>query len=449
MKPELHLFILWEKARRVEARILDDLSRQKDIEVIGKWEFDFPGPAAEFYPAFYGGKKPLDGRLKARKCGGGPFLLIVVRNLNPTYGSRWARDDKYYTANELMYDLKARYREWAGRKHRVHGTTDCDEFARDIFLLTSHTAEEWERGIPEGIRLNVPSHAYWRQIVDEAGAAMGLADCKILLENKYINDVFFECGFKGRSAVVKCSSSCAWSIGNEFRLASRLYAVAPQVVPEPLAEWSSDDGMRAFVVTEKVSGPSLTELLERGVDDKQAGVFAADILMLAEALKKTGIVHRDIYTDNFLLGSDGHLKAIDFQMSIDRNDYREDPWVASHPKFLYVVFGVNHDTPCGCWDDRAALGAILALLPDTDAVAQARHKLAEMPDMSFTASPTPCARLKLRLYAISLMVQAHLPWRSRKRRDQARKRLATILARGGTDVDGRDPEATHARKEKT
>ncbi len=449
MKSELHLFILWEKARRVEARILEDLGRQKDIEVVGKWEFAFPGPAAEVYPAFYGGKKPLDGRLKARKCGGGRFLLVVVRNLNPSYGSRWARDDKYYLANELMYDLKARYREWAGRKHRVHGTTDCDEFARDIFLLTGHTAEEWGRGVPDDIRLNIPARAEWRYIVDGAGADLGLADCRVILENKYINDVFFEGRFKEREAIVKCSSTCAESIGNEFRLASRLRAVAPLVVPEPLAVWTSDDGRRAFVVTEKVEGPSLTELLMRGITDEQANGFASDILMLAEALSATGILHRDIYTDNFILGADGHLKVIDFQMAIDRNDYHEDPWVAAHPKFLYVVFGVNHDTPCGCWDDRAALDAVLALLPATDAVARARRKLAAMPDIAFTARPPLGARLTLGAYAISLMIQSHVPWRSRKRRNQARKRLDTIRARGGTDVDGRDPEAVSAGKDAT
>ena len=218
------------------------------------------------------------------------------------------------------------------------------------------------------------------------------------------------------------------------------------MVPEPLAVWTSDDGCRAFVVTEKVDGPSLTDLLMRGITDAQADGFASDILILAEALNKTGVLHRDVYTDNFLLGADGHLKVIDFQMSIDRNDYREDPWVAAHPKFLYVVFGVNHNTPCGCWDDRAALDAILALLPATDAVARARRTLAAMPDIAFTTRPTLWARLTLGLYAVSLMIQAHVPWRSRKRRNQARKRLATIRAQGGTDVDGRDPEAACAGK---
>ena len=430
MNSELHLFVLWEKARRVEARVLEDLGRQANIEVIGKWEFAFPGPAAEAYPAFYGRKKPLDGRLKARKCGGGPFLLIVVRNLNPSYGSRWARDEKYYIANELMYDLKARYREWAGRKHRIHGTTSVKEFARDIFILTGHTADEWERGVPDDIRLNIPACAGWRQIVDDTGAELGLADCRVLLENKYINDVFFKGKFKGRDAVVKCSSTCAWSIGNEFRLASRLHAVAPSVVAEPLAAWTSDDGRRAFVVTEKVSGPSLTELLARGVTDGQADGFAADIDRLADALKETGIVHRDLFADNLLLGADGHLKAIDWQLAIDRNDYREDPWVARHWKFRYVVFGVNRELGLGVWDDFHALGKILAQLPQTAAVCAVAARLsAEGRTMAFAAPPDAMTRLKLRLYAVSLRLQMALRGRRHRKYAQLDRRYRTIVGK--------------------
>ena len=430
MNSELHLFVLWEKARRVEARVLEDLGRQTNIEVIGKWEFAFPGPAAEAYPAFYGRKKPLDGRLKARKCGGGPFLLIVVRNLNPSYGSRWARDEKYYIANELMYDLKARYREWAGRKHRIHGTTSVKEFARDIFILTGHTADEWERGVPDDIRLYIPACAGWRQIVDDTGAELGLADCRVLLENKYINDVFFKGRFKGRDAVVKCSSTCAWSIGNEFRLASRLHAVAPSVVAEPLAAWTSDDGRRAFVVTEKVSGPSLTELLARGVTDGQADGFAADIDRLADALKETGIVHRDLFADNLLLGADGHLKAIDWQLAIDRNDYREDPWVARHWKFRYVVFGVNRELGLGVWDDFHALGKILAQLPQTAAVRAVAARLsAEGRTMAFAAPPDAMTRLKLRLYAVSLRLQMALRGRRHRKYAQLDRRYRTIVGK--------------------
>ena len=427
---ELHLFVLWEKARRVEARILEDLVRQADLEIVGKWELAYSGPAEEAFPALYGTKKPLDGRLKARKCGGGTFLLIVVRNLNPTYGSRWARDDKYYQANELMYDLKTRYREWAGRKHRVHGTTDCDEFARDIFLLTGHTAAEWEGGVPDDIRLNIPAKAEWRRVVDGVGAEVGLADCRVLLENKYINDVFFAGHFKGRDAIVKCSSKCAWSIGNEFRLASRLRAAAPSVVPEPLAAWESDDGRRAFVVTEKVSGPSLTELLARGVTDAQADGFAADIGVLAEALKKEGILHRDLFADNLLLGADGHLKAIDWQLAIDRNRYREDPWVVRNWKFHYVVFGVNRELGLGVWNDFHALGKVLAQLPQTAAVkAVAARLAAEEADMAFSRPPDRKTRIKLWLYGCSLRFQMLLNRHRPEKYARLERRWRTVRCR--------------------
>ena len=241
--------------------------------------------------------------------------------------------------------------------------------------------------------------------MDGPGKDLGLADCRVRLENKYINDVFFEGTFQDRPVVVKCSSTCAWSIGNEFRLAKRLHAAAPAVVAEPLAVWTSDDGRRAFVVTEKVSGPSLTELLSLGVKDAQADAFAADIGRLADALKETGIVHRDLFADNLLLGADGHLKAIDWQLAVDRNDYCEDPWVARHWKFRYVVFGVNRELGLGIWNDFHALGKILAQLPQTNAVrAVAARLAAAAPSQSISAPPDALTRVKLRLYALSLRV---------------------------------------------
>ena len=263
--------------------------------------------------------------------------------------------------------------------------------------------------------------------MDTAAADMGASDCRVVLENKYINDVFFEGRFKGRDAIVKCSSKCAWSIGNEFRLASRLRAVAPSVVPEPLAVWTSDDGQRAFVVAEKVDGPSLAELLARGVTDAQADGFAADIRALAEALKATGVLHRDLFADNLLLGTDGHLKAIDWQLAIDRNDYREDPWVARHWKFRYVVFGVNRELGLGVWNDFHALGKILAQLPQTAAVRAVAAWLAtEERTMAFAAPPDTMTRLKLRLYALSLRLQMALRGRRHRKYAQLERRYRTI-----------------------
>lgn len=424
--PELHLFVLWEKARAAEARILADLARE--MSVVWQGEMAFHGDAAAAYEAFYGVRRPVNGAVKVKKCGGGRFRVIVVRDDDPHYGQRLARAGKYYEANERMYDLKARYREWAGRRHRVHGTTDRDEFARDVWLLTGHTAEEWARGVPEGIALNLPAQARWSLALEGPGTDLGLTDCRVMLEGKYINDVFYTGRFKGRPCVVKCSSKCPWSIENEYRVASRLFARAPQVVAEALAVHAAP----AFVVTAR-EGPSLTTLLAQGLSTDQADAFAGDIRDLAHALRETGVVHRDLFSDNLLLGADGHLKAIDWQLAIDRHAYREDPWVAKNWKFRYVVFGVNRELGLGVWNDAHALGKILAQFPQTGRVRAVAAELSALaPEMAFAAPPQGLDRLRLWLYGCSLRLQMALRGRNHRKYAQLERRLRTVR---GTYVD--------------
>lgn len=418
---EMHLFVLWERARRVERRILEDL--RGEMEIVYQKEMSFRGDGAAAYEAFYGARRPVDGALKVKKCGGGSFLLIIVRDNDPHYGQRWARDDKYYEANEKMYDLKTRYREWAGRRYRVHGTTDCAEFARDVWLLTGHSAAEWERGIPEGVALNIPAVAKWSLVMEDRGVELGLSNFRIALEGKYINDVFYSADVSGCSAFVKCSSKCLWSIGNEYELGRRMYAVAPEVIARPLACCRKS----AFIATEHVEGPSLTELLAEGLTDRQADAFAGDVLLLARGLRKTGILHRDLFPDNLLLGADGHLKAIDWQLAIDRKDYREDPWVARNWKFRYVVFGVNRELGLGVWNDYHALGKILAQFPQTKTVkAVAAELAADEASMTFAAPPKGMDRVRLWLYGCSLRFQMLFRRKGFRKYAQLERRWRTI-----------------------
>lgn len=263
----------------------------------------------------------------------------------------------------------------------------------------------------------------------------GLAECRVLLENKYINDVFYAGMYRGRACVVKCSSRCPWSIGNEYELAARLHAVAPRVVEEPLAH-GDDIGERrggrrlAYVVTAKVAGPSLTELLAKGLAEAQADAFAADIRELACALKRTGILHRDLFADNLLLDADGHLKAIDWQLAIDRTCYREDPWVQRHWKFRYVVFGVNRELGLGVWNDFHALGKILARFPQTEMVRRVARELAdEAPGMTFAAPPGRLDRVRLWLYGCSLRLQMLLRGRRHRKYPQLLHRWRTVRCR--------------------
>lgn len=265
--------------------------------------------------------------------------------------------------------------------------------------------------------------------------AGGFSDLRLFLENKYINETFYEGKFEGRDCIVKCSRKCAWSIGNEFELASRLFAAAPQVVERPLAhgaDFAADSGFDAqpglaYVVTEKIAGPSLAELLAKGIDERQADGFAADIAALAHALRDKEVVHRDLFEDNLLLGADGHLKAIDFQLAVDRGHPREDPWVKRNWKFRYVVFGVNRELGLGVWNDFHALWKILAKFPQTAAVKAAIAEIvSEAPLMTYSDPPDAFTRFRLWMYGVSLRVQMMLRGKKHRKYAQLERRWRTV-----------------------
>ncbi len=270
----------------------------------------------------------------------------------------------------------------------------------------------------------------------------GLTDCRVFLENKYINDVFYEGTFHGRPCIVKCSAKCPWSIGNEFALATRLFAVAPAVVEEVLAH-GDDFGAgpegapaprRAYVVTARVKGPSLAQLLARGLSPDEADAFARDIQTLAHALRETGILHRDLFAENLLMDADGHLKAIDWQLAIDRTRPVEDPWVRRHWKFRYVVFGVNRELGLGVWNDFHALGKILAQFPQTDLVkAVAQELAAGARAMTYAAPPGALDRFRLWCYGCSLRLQMILRGKKHRKYEQLERRWRTVRGKWTTE----------------
>ena len=248
--------------------------------------------------------------------------------------------------------------------------------------------------------------ARWDALIGSEGKCAGLTRCRPFLENKTANDIFYEGTFKGRPCIVKCSSKSPDSIANEYKISRRMFAAGPECVAEPLSCVISETGDMAFAVFAKIAGPSLTELLENGISKDESDRFALDLLSLSEALDKTGTVHRDLFPDNLLLDSDGHLKAIDFQFAIDRNDYCESAWMRRNWKYRYVVFGVNHDLGAGRWNDAAALERIAAMLPETENTDDIRAVLRRKSAVAgFSAPPAPFDRLRLELYALSLKIQ--------------------------------------------
>lgn len=255
-------------------------------------------------------------------------------------------------------------------------------------------------------RLDRKLRAKWDALIETEGNAIGLSGCRPFLEDKTANDIFYEGRFKGRPCIVKCSSRAPDSILNEYRMLGRLHAVAPAVCPEPYA---IREGNMAFLVEEKVCGDKATSPAE-------------DILAMAEALRWTGIVHRDISPCNMLPGSDGHLKLIDFQFAIDRNNYCETRFMRSNPTYLHVTFGSSEGIGLGQWNDLSGSGLIRCLEHFAPEDKESRRKLVEMvPEMSFSVNVPASVRRRILIYEKSLALQ-HLF----NRKKSVRRRLEKV-----------------------
>ena len=433
-RPELHLFVIWSSALPLADRMLADMARR--LEIVWRCEFPIEGRTRDFYRRFYAHMR-LDGKRKEKSCGKGPYMLVVVRDPVPEY----VNSPSGNTVNRTMLELKARYREWALRGYRVHGTLTREEFARDIMVLTGHSAAEWALGVPDGAigpclpplsslppvpgllerirlrlaqkkacakkrkRLSKRIRAAWWDVITSEGPAMGLFDCRVLIENKLVNDIFFEGTFNGEPCIVKCSSRAPESIENEYTMSRRLNAVA-LVCAEPLALWRSPDGRRAFVVTRRLPGPSLSAIVAKHVGEEEAIGVLEDMIRIADALIKSGIVWRDIIPDNFMRDSDGHLKLIDAQFAIDRNNFREAPFLLKNWSYRMLTFAHHPMTAGYGWNDAAMMLFYTWKLSSSPRAQELCDKLRAMSDASnFTVEYGGMDRFRMRLALAVMRVQ--------------------------------------------
>ena len=253
--------------------------------------------------------------------------------------------------------------------------------------------------------LSKRSRAEWDAFIESEGTALGLSGCHAFLENKLVNDIFYEGAFKGEPCIVKCSSRAPESIANEYEMSRRLAAVAP-VCAEALALWRSPDGRRAFVVTRKLPGPSLAGMLAKGVGEEEAIGVLEDMIRIAEALIKSGIVWRDIIPDNFMRDSDGHLKLIDAQFAIDRNDFREDPFLLKNWSYRMLTFAHHPMTAGYGWNDAAMMLFYTWKLSGSARAQELCDRLRAMSDASnFAVEYGGMDRFRMRLALAVMRVQ--------------------------------------------
>lgn len=129
---ELYIFILWEKARSREEKILSDL--RANFHVIQTLEIGWNQNAfSDNLSKFYGKNLPPNC-YKEKEVGMGKFLLVLLEDEAPLYRIRRTNSGENII-NVNVFDTKEMYRAIIGG-HNVHSSNTEDETAHDLKLLT-------------------------------------------------------------------------------------------------------------------------------------------------------------------------------------------------------------------------------------------------------------------------------------------------------------------------
>lgn len=139
MKQEIHLFIIWEKARKKTDELFKDIEEKFEIrdmyEVIWKPK-NFPKNLKKFY-----GVTLPDPLRKISQIGTGPFLIVVVVDKNPKHGIRRTSLGKQLV-NTNIYDSKRKFRKLFGGGFPIHGSIHEKEANHDLTLLLGKNLEQ-------------------------------------------------------------------------------------------------------------------------------------------------------------------------------------------------------------------------------------------------------------------------------------------------------------------
>ena len=134
------LFVLWSAARTHAREIADAIAKR--FRVTGDFEVEWPKRNfAANLAAFYGWKSWHVWRNKARKCGTGPFRVIVVEDPSPVW--RRERDTRGHEllADANVYELKKSFRSLTGRSNVVHSSVTAEETAHQLAALSSPSSD--------------------------------------------------------------------------------------------------------------------------------------------------------------------------------------------------------------------------------------------------------------------------------------------------------------------
>lgn len=141
MQEELHIFIIWNKARSLEKQIINDLKQNLEIQKVFNCHWDketFTLRLARFYH-----KKLYHIVKKEKQCGNEDFLFIVVKDKAPNYVNN---------INRNVRDLKDKYRNWSkviGDGYLVHSSDNLEEAEENLRYITGLSTEEFKKHHPD------------------------------------------------------------------------------------------------------------------------------------------------------------------------------------------------------------------------------------------------------------------------------------------------------------
>ena len=129
---DLQLFVIWEKARPHEDRILEMI--EQEFRVLARFEVHWSAERmVNDFERLYATGVGL-GSGKEEDAGTGPFLLVVIEDPDPVYQYRQNVSGFVELTNIRMARVKRAARQLAGG-YTVHSSNGLGEFFRDATLL--------------------------------------------------------------------------------------------------------------------------------------------------------------------------------------------------------------------------------------------------------------------------------------------------------------------------
>ena len=151
-KNEIHIFIIWEKARYKEDEIFNNL--KKDFLIIDVIDIEWSKSLfSNNLTRFYGQNLPI-GSHKEEHVGNGEFRLIIIQDKKPLYQARQTSKGISFV-NINTFDRKSFFRELTGGGHKIHSSNTETESRHDLFLILgidakkyfNKTSNEWDNKI--------------------------------------------------------------------------------------------------------------------------------------------------------------------------------------------------------------------------------------------------------------------------------------------------------------